>query len=70
MHEAKTHFSALVRAVLDGEEVVVYRGDQPVVKLVPANDERGPRTPGALGGQIHMASDFDEIPAEFHDHIG
>lgn len=70
MHEAKTHFSALVREVLEGEEIVVYRGDQPVVKLVPATDERGPRTPGALAGQIHLADDVDATPAEFGDYAG
>lgn len=32
---AKTHLSALVAAVEQGEEVVISRGDHPVARLVP-----------------------------------
>jgi prevent-host-death family protein len=38
-HEAKTRFSKLVARVLQGEEVVVYRGDRPVVKIVPYRED-------------------------------
>jgi prevent-host-death family protein len=70
MHEAKTHFSALVREVLAGEEVVVYRGNEPVVKLVPAGKSHLPRKPGALAGAIRIADDFDELPEAFADYVG
>ena len=33
-HEAKTHLSKLIDAVLSGEEVVVCRGESPLVKIV------------------------------------
>jgi prevent-host-death family protein len=35
VHAAKTHLSKLIEAALAGEEVVIARGDKPVVKLVP-----------------------------------
>jgi len=38
-HEAKTRFSKLVAHVLRGEEVVVYRGDRPVVRIIPYRED-------------------------------
>ncbi len=35
IHAAKTNLSKLIEAALRGEEVVIARGDKPVVKLVP-----------------------------------
>jgi prevent-host-death family protein len=67
MREAKTTLSRLVNAAQAGEEVVITRRDQPIVKLepvpiVPAE----PRVSlyGSLKGQIKMADDFDELPRE------
>ncbi len=62
MHEAKTTLSRLVDAARSGEEVVITRRGEPVVKLEPVNT--GPRESmyGSLKGQIKMADDFDELP--------
>ena len=38
-HQAKTHLSSLIRQVLAGEEVVICRGDRPVARLVPVDDD-------------------------------
>ena len=38
IHVAKTTLSKLVAKAEAGEETVIYRGDKPVAKLVPAND--------------------------------
>jgi prevent-host-death family protein len=70
MHEAKTHFSQLVKAVEAGEEVVVQRGSTPVAKIVAYQPPAGQRRFGALRGQISIADDFDEIPEEFEDYLG
>ena len=35
IHAAKTHLSKLIEAALAGEEVVIAKGDKPVVKIVP-----------------------------------
>lgn len=35
IHAAKTNLSKLIDAALKGEEVIIARGDQPVVRLVP-----------------------------------
>jgi antitoxin (DNA-binding transcriptional repressor) of toxin-antitoxin stability system len=34
VHAAKTHLSRLIEAALAGEEVVISRGEKPVVRLV------------------------------------
>ena len=35
VHEAKSQLSKLIEATLRGEEVIIARGDKPVVRLVP-----------------------------------
>jgi prevent-host-death family protein len=69
MHEAKTQFSRLVARAEQGEEIVVRRGAVPVAKIVAYHAPTTPRRPGALKGQIEIASDFDELPAEFDDYL-
>ena len=64
MHEAKTRLSALVKAALDGEEVVIAKAGTPLVHLVPYQKRQAPRRPGRLKGQIKIASDFDQSDAE------
>lgn len=62
VHEAKTHLSRLIEKVLAGEEVVVTRNKQPVIKLVPAAANRKPLL-GALEGRIKLDdSFFDPLP--------
>jgi len=35
VREAKTHLSALLQRVADGEEIVIARAGKPVARLVP-----------------------------------
>ncbi len=68
MHQAKTQLSKLVAAALAGEEVVIARGDQPVVKLTPvapAPSVRTRRRFGVLKGKIAFDdSFFDPLPED------
>ena len=41
IHEAKTHFSKLVRRAEAGEEIVVRRGREPVARIAPLERKRG-----------------------------
>ncbi|HEU4974873.1 MAG TPA: type II toxin-antitoxin system prevent-host-death family antitoxin [Baekduia sp.] len=68
MHEAKTQFSRLVARAEAGEEIIVRRGPTPVAKIVAYHAPATPRRPGALKGQIVIAEDFDETPADFADY--
>jgi prevent-host-death family protein len=64
IHEAKTHLSRLLERVARGEEVVIARAGKPVARLVPYREVHAPRTPGSAKGQVWIAEDFDELPAE------
>jgi prevent-host-death family protein len=69
IHEAKTHFSRLVARAEAGEEIVVRRGPTPVAKIIAYTPVPATRAPGALKGQIDLAEDFDELPADFGDYV-
>lgn len=64
MHQAKASLSRLVAKALAGEEVVIARNGEPLVRLVPVVKKREPRVPGRMKGQIWIAPDFDEMSEE------
>jgi prevent-host-death family protein len=65
IHEAKTHLSQLIKEACEGEEVVIARGDKPVVKLVPIGIADRPRKPGRFAGKISRTADaFDPLTDE------
>lgn len=64
VHEAKTHLSRLLERVARGEEIVIAKAGKPVAKLVPYQQDQGPRSPGGWEGRVHIAADFDELPPE------
>ena len=51
MHQAKSSLSRLVERALAGEEVVIARNGEPLVRLVPVPKKREPRVPGTVQGQ-------------------
>jgi prevent-host-death family protein len=59
MHQAKTSLSRLVERALAGEDVVIARNGEPLVKLVPVQKEREPRIPGRGKGKIWISPDFE-----------
>lgn len=64
-HEAKTHFSRLLRRVAAGEEITIANRGVPVARLVPVAAAAAKRKLGAFAGQIKMAEDFDgPLPEE------
>lgn len=65
IHEAKTHLSRLIKAVLAGQEIVIARGSEPVAKLVPLEKARPKRVPGAWKGLVWASDDaFDPLSEE------
>jgi antitoxin (DNA-binding transcriptional repressor) of toxin-antitoxin stability system len=68
IHVAKTQLSRLIEAALAGEEVVIAKGDKPMVRLVAIPQGQfklGVLKPGALGdGPDFLAPiDDDELAA-------
>lgn len=59
VHDAKTNLSRLIADALAGSDVVIARGNVPVVRLVPVAP-RGKRRFGALKGKVAMDARFNE----------
>lgn len=62
IHEAKTHFSDLVKRAHEGEEIIVARAGKPYARLVPLEGPK-PRTPGLVSGRVTGAF-FEPLPEE------
>lgn len=58
IHSAKTQLSRLIESALAGEEVVIARDSQPVVRLVPI--PQNGFTLGLLQGELGTPPDFLE----------
>jgi prevent-host-death family protein len=70
MHEAKSQLSRLVDLAERGEEVVIQRSGRPVAQLVAVQRRRPVADAfGALRGEIELADDFDELPADLAEHF-
>jgi prevent-host-death family protein len=64
IHEAKTNLLKLIEQACQGEEIVIARGPEPVVRLVPIADVKGRRQPGALRGKLRVGPEFFEPLAD------
>ena len=65
IHEAKSQLSKLIESALAGEEIVIAKAGKPLVKLIPYQEDKQPRTPGGWEGKVVMSDDFDdELPAD------
>ena len=64
IHAAKTNLSRLIKRACAGEEIVIARGDTPVVRLVPLATPQRKRMFGALKGKARTtAAFFESLPA-------
>ncbi len=61
MHQAKSSLSRLVERALTGEDIVIARNGEPLVRLVPVHvpKTRQPRVPGRGKGKIWIGPDFE-----------
>jgi prevent-host-death family protein len=62
IHAAKTNLSKLIDAALSGEEVIIAKGNKPVVKLVAIPQNRFKF--GILKGKLGEVPDFLEPMSE------
>jgi prevent-host-death family protein len=60
VHQAKTHFSRLLKEVETGQEIVVMRGKKPVAKLVPIDPPAVEKPPFRLIGAYRGRIQFDD----------
>ncbi len=60
IHHAKTHLSRLIEQACEGEEIIIARGDQPLVRLQPLREKKGQRKPGSMKGKLEIGPEFFE----------
>ncbi|NMG05553.1 hypothetical protein DP117_01225 [Brasilonema sp. UFV-L1] len=67
--EASKNLSQLIEAAMNGEEVVITKDNQPVVKLTPVSPvkKRRPAKAGSAKGLITISDDFDEPLEDFNE---
>ena len=67
--KAKSLLSRLVERAVAGEEIVIARKGEPLVKLVPIakTAEPKPRVPGRYKGKIWIGPDFEFTDAEIEE---
>jgi prevent-host-death family protein len=69
IHEAKTHFSKLLRDVQNGNEVIIAKGNKPIAKLVSIQKSNCKRKIGTAKGKVRIADDFDAPLDDFKDYM-
>lgn len=70
LEEAKAQLSDLVDAALNGDEVVIIKDNQQLVKLVPATQPKSHRRAGSAKGLIvFTADDFDAPLEDFKNYM-
>ena len=57
---AKTNLFRLVEKACKGEEVIIARGDESLVRLEPLRAKKGQRKPGSLKGKLKIGREFFE----------
>ena len=71
IREAKANLSRLIKKACNGEEVIIARGKNPVVKLVPVGPQSKNRVPGGFEGQFSWTDDaFDPFTDEGMKDLG
>ena len=64
MHQAKTHLSRLVELALSGEEIIIARRDQPLVRLVAVRATPNRRRIGGLPDLVQAMGENFDAPIE------
>ena len=68
--DASKHLPKLIEAAIDGEEIIITKDEQPVVKLVPVPPlKKGGRRAGSAIGLVTISDDFDEPIEDFKDYM-
>ena len=70
IHEAKTQLSKLIQAAISGKQVIIAKGNKPVVRLEVLPEALGIRVIGNAKGLIlAMDDDFDEPLEDFGEYM-
>jgi len=64
IHEAKARLSNLIQRACAGEEVIIAKGKEPLVRLVPIDFDPPERRFGAYAGKLTVDESFFEALAD------
>lgn len=64
IHQAKSQLSALIQKVLDGEQVIIAKNNNPLVSINLLAKPLAPRKPGLLKGKITYGSSINDGDTE------
>lgn len=68
--EASENLAQFIDAALTGEEIIITKDNQPVVRLAPVTPSiKRDRQPGSAKGSVWMSDDFDEPLEEFKEYM-
>lgn len=67
--EAKSNLPDLIDAAINGEEIVIAKDEQHVVRLVPISRARPRPQFGSAKGLISISDDFDEPLEDFAEYM-
>ena len=66
VHDAQTQLIKLMSFAMKGNEVIITKDNEPLVRLVPISSTSQPRRAGLSKGKIWISDDFDApLPDEF-----
>jgi prevent-host-death family protein len=57
--ETKAHLSQLINRVLAGDEVIIAKGNEPLVKMIPIHQDTSPRIGGQWAGFVEIGEKFE-----------
>ena len=67
--KAKENLGELIEAAINGEEILISKDNEPVVKLVVIPKQvKGNRQAGSAKGMVWMSDDFDEPLEDFKEY--
>ena len=69
VEDAKSNLPDLIDAAVNGEEIVIAKDDQHIVKLVPVSRVKPHPQFGSAKGLISMSDDFDEPLEDFAEYM-
>ncbi|WP_310487375.1 DUF2281 domain-containing protein [Chamaesiphon sp. VAR_69_metabat_338] len=67
--EAATKLNELIEAAINGEEVILLKGDRPAIKFTPIESAKPRPKFGSAKGLVWMSDDFDEPLAEMKEYM-
>jgi prevent-host-death family protein len=68
--QARSQLSRLVERAMEGEEVIIAKAGQPMVRLVPIRSDESSRVGGQWKGRVRIADDFDTLPEDIAGFFG